>query len=256
MLLLLAIQSYFLHAQSDFAFSGGSRPPVVNTRPGSVPAPRAPTPDSGSGNGVLYIGDSYNMNDGIGVAVSNYLKSSNPGQPFQRIAVCGSSPAHWVRGGHSSTCAGHNYDCDGALCSGPRTTRPIDQLMQSKPKLVVIGLGANQLNPAGQYNLSDARKMAQSVAASGSQCVWIGPPQVGLKVTSDASLTKFIRELEDAVKPCKFIHSETKATRNYFNGGLHPTSPGYKAWSEKVIADLQILRPTQQASLDTGTAAR
>lgn len=207
--------------------------------------------------GVLYIGDSYNGPAGLGPFVGAFLRSSVQGS-FRSVSSCGSSPVHWVSSDYLTKCG--YFECYGARCRSSETGRTpkLDSLLKAKPSLTVVGLGANMLNPAGRYDLSEAKSMAAKIAATGSRCIWFGPPQVAAKVTHPSNLERFVRDLSEAVKPCQFLRSDNKVARSQMsNDGLHPSQSGYKVWADRLIADMRaILRPNPRAAPHDVPASR
>jgi len=169
---------------------------VKNSPPSSLPT-------------VLFIGDSHTVGT-FGIKEDALLRSL-PSLRVETYAVCGSSPHNWFQ----STRMGCGYffknargvEQHGIEIETPQLTRLLDK---HHPKFTLVALGANMFGGPDYWIKSSAVEMAQTIVSSGSQCIWIAPPQ--RRGNPEPESSRLFNEINAAVSPyCAVIDSRKYA---------------------------------------------
>ncbi len=108
---------------------------------------------------------------------------------------------------------------------GPR----LDRWLARRPSLVVVTLGANEVDiPVPEMHAAAVATIARKIAAAGATCVWTTPPLW----RPDTGILKVIREHS---APCLYFDSDavmgelSPAERG--PDGIHPNARGGVRWS-------------------------
>jgi lysophospholipase L1-like esterase len=174
----------------------------VGSREKSVPstAPATPAPSSGW---VLHVGDSF-----VDASFQQNLR------PHFRTAG-----AAYVTEGITST-----YTTTWA------TEPELDRWLSARPALVIVTLGANEVDiSAPEDHVKAIERLVHKIAASGASCVWTAPPLWKRD-------TGIVQIIHDHCSPCLFFDSDAVL------GGLvgaerqgdriHPNARGGARWAE------------------------
>ena len=129
---------------------------------------------------VLVIGDSHATST-FGKALDLLLRTL-PDTEVTTIGSCGVTPSAYLEG-KASNCGNLQIaksEPDWIVRASAGNTPKIQTLLDTwDPTLTIVELGANQIhraykNPEGAAN--EARMLAEAIRASGSKCLWVGPP--------------------------------------------------------------------------------
>ena len=157
-------------------------------------------PDSRKGTSVIHIGDSF---------TEAHFEQNLRG----RFASVGAR--YWVEAKTPSYTPTWAY--------GDR----LDRLMWSKPELVLITLGANEVDMPNPPQHADAvRALAKKASRFGS-CVWITPP-LWKKDTG------FMAVIRDNCAPCLYFDSDAHVTvtkEERTSDHIHPNEEGGAKWA-------------------------
>jgi hypothetical protein len=213
---------------------------------------------------IMFVGDSQGLGF-FGAQLYRSLATERDAKADRVLKVwalwtCGSDVASWDRGATTycgiRTCNGAG-DC--ARDHGPfdrpgrvRYAALSRYLGLVRPRVTIVSLGTNMLTSRGfefrgYYGayLAEAAKLAGQIQASGSACIWIGPPQTALKTRPLAEYEQFDVDFGRAVtgKGCRYIDSDKLSDRAYvLKGdpeGIHYQGTGEKAWEAKVWQQLE-----------------
>jgi hypothetical protein len=158
-----------------------------------------------AGDRVAFIGDSHSVGS-FGQEMDSLLRAR--GALVWTTAVCGSSPDWYFRDA-AIQCGFFFRNADGESERGTRgrpTPRLSAILDAAKPTVTVVALGANLINLTPEYARRTTRPMVEAIAASGSRCVWIGPPH-GRNKPED-KLTALYKALQETSEDlCLFVDS-------------------------------------------------
>jgi hypothetical protein len=192
---------------------------------------------------ILYIGDSISYGK-FGQTIDESLRGVSAHVLSE--ASCGSTPATWMttpgQAGHSyaKTVCGFWRKGDTEERSKEHLTPKIEEELSTEhPRVTVIQLGTNiaaSSNPAAQR--ATVRHMMQEIRASGSQCVWIGPPDANSTVVTREKLgvTNEMIRSEALSAGCTFI--DTLSFTRFPPGpgdGIHPSPHLAEQWADDVI---------------------
>ena len=201
---------------------------------------------SGRFEKVLFIGDSHSYG-AFGKSMDSYLRTLS--SDVTSISSCGSSPSNWMRtqAEYQKTVCGY-WRKDGAgkeiRVKDHNITPFPEELKNIKPDLTVIALGTNILaSPANiQREKAAAEKMLSQVAQSGSQCVWVGPPDAD-KQPFKKNLSAGVSELRILAEKYNCLFVDSSQMTKYKEGtsdGIHYGNSEAKAWGERVTAELKL----------------
>lgn len=220
---------------------------------------------------IAFVGDSESLGY-FGDGLYRAMTSERDPKTGRKLTVwsywtCGSDVQDWVSGGRTY-CGTRSCNRDGQCArdhgggNKPGRVRYAalrDYLAEVKPRLTVVSLGSNMLswgprdfNGGYQTYLANAARLVGEIAARGSACVWIGPPQVSDKTKPVSTYEKFVADVGKAVraKGCAFIDSNPLSDRRFIepgdSEGIHYKPTGEKNWQAKVW---QQLRPLLTARL-------
>lgn len=220
---------------------------------------------------VMYVGDSESLGyfgDNLyrALAAERDPKSSRPLRVWT-LWTCGSDVTSWASGATSfcgiRTCNGAG-DCarDHGPNDGPAPVRywALNKYLAAvRPRVTIISLGTNLLttrdfDKPGFYDfyLKTVARLAGQVKASGSGCIWIGPPQAALFARPAKDYEKLVADMSRAAQheDCVFIDSNPLSDRAYLlkrdPEGTHYEPAGERAWEAKVWV---LLEPALKARL-------
>jgi lysophospholipase L1-like esterase len=168
-----------------------------------APAPSAAPPSAPEGAWVLHIGDSF---------TDAWLKQ-NLGP---RVRATGS---HYVVDSETAT-----YTTTWAF------DRELDRLLARRPSLVIVTLGANEVDmPVPGQHARAVEQLVRRIHASGASCVWMTPPLWKPD-------TGILQVIHDHCAPCLYFDSDAVLgglTRDEREpDGIHPNKRGGKRWAD------------------------
>lgn len=118
-------------------------------------------------------------------------------------------------------------------------------LEKQKPKVTIVALGTNMIKGKRDQTESETRSLILKIKESGSQCIWIGPPQAAVFFSPQAKFNEFVEKLEAVVESegCRFISSVDKTSRENLNDsmGLHYGCKDAETWAKKTVPVLKQL---------------
>ncbi|XGC82299.1 SGNH/GDSL hydrolase family protein [Bdellovibrio bacteriovorus] len=197
---------------------------------------------------VLLLGDSHAYGKYGEVLDAHFRKGANDVTSF---ASCGSSPSTWM----TSTANFKTTNCgfwqknsmDREIRVKSHKLPSFDQEVQKlKPQLTVITLGTNILGNTG--NISSEKKhiesMMKSIRAQGSECVWVGPPDLA-KDPFKKNLNLGIETLKTLAEENKCHLIDSTSITKYPSGksdGIHYGPKDSAAWGKAVIEKIKGLK--------------
>ncbi len=215
---------------------------------------------------IVFIGDSESLGYFGAQLYRSLTGETDPksGKPLKvwSFWTCGSDAAGWISGGVSycgiRTC---NAAGDCARDHGPldrpgrvRYASLRSYLARIHPRVTILSLGSNMISlRAGEFHgyygtyLAQVGRLVRDVAAGGSQCLWIGPPQASLKTKPLADYERFVADLGKAARGagCAYVDSNPLSDRKYVlhsdSEGIHYQGAGEIAWETRVWAQLRPL---------------
>jgi hypothetical protein len=124
---------------------------------------------------LLLIGDSHTVAS-FGRKLDTLLRTV-PDSRVASYASCGSTPYSWFSG-WVTPCGYRERGEDGKVITSPTSPTPLiaELLKKHQPDVTLIALGANLFNTPFETSAKVTDDLVQTVAASGSKCIWIGPP--------------------------------------------------------------------------------
>ena len=213
---------------------------------------------------IVFVGDSESLGYFGAQLYRSLTTEPDPktGKPLKvwSFWTCGSDAADWIGGGVSycgiRTCNGAG-DC--ARDHGPldrpgkvRYAALRSYLARIHPRVTILSLGSNMISlRGGEYRgyystyLAQVGRLARDIAAGGSQCIWIGPPQPSLKTKSQAEYERLVSDMGNAAHGagCAYVDSNPLSDRKYVlhsdSEGIHYQGAGEKDWETKVWAQLR-----------------
>jgi hypothetical protein len=217
-------------------FPAPARPNITDT-PVSITSETPQTtakPATSTGTDVLYIGDSHSVGC-FGTTLDNSLRALTPSGAKSPLRVssystCGSSTRSWLKGSNRTSCGFRACGPSQTKCGASSSTKGSAPILSSllgseKPRLTVVALGANDLQK--NYSLESAKaevaSLIKQIHASGSQCLWVGPPQEGTAFVSLAKYNAFVSALSATVEAegCKFVDSSKYSDRSKITDPMH-----------------------------------
>ncbi|MCC7443142.1 MAG: SGNH/GDSL hydrolase family protein [Bdellovibrionales bacterium] len=157
---------------------------------------------------ILHIGDSHTVGT-YGETIDVLLRSI-PGARVKTVGSCGISPNGFLDG-LTTSCGLKVYGLDQLEVSSNNVKTPkIDDLLSEvRPTLVVIELGANQINTAtSQPNVQRefVDRLVSKIVATGASCLWVGPPHGRNK--PEPKYSNLVRLLQEGIDGrCAFLDS-------------------------------------------------
>jgi hypothetical protein len=209
---------------------------------------------------ILYIGDSHStgcFGRTLDLSLRTLKTKENSQSPEKSVAVltqasCGSASSHWMKSnGHVTRCGALTCDASGTCESRNSKTDSIGVLLEKeKPKVTVVALGTNMIKGKRDQTESETRSLIMKIKESGSQCIWIGPPQAALFFSPETKFNEFVEKLETVVESegCRFVSSSDKTARENLNDsmGLHYGCKDAERWAKKTFP---VLKPLVEAAL-------
>ncbi|HEX4301977.1 MAG TPA: hypothetical protein VHZ78_04250 [Rhizomicrobium sp.] len=221
---------------------------------------------------VLFFGDSQNLGY-FGAQLYRSISAETDPKTGRALGVwgywvCGSDVDDWLTGSKTY--------CGMRVCAPPADRCIEDYGPQDHaddvrypaitayaarvhPRVTLIVLGSNLLTwKMGEFRgaydsyMASAGRMADAIAKGGSQCIWIGPPQIALHAKPIEVYERYVADLRRAVTAhgCAFIDSNPLSDRKFLlrsdPEGIHYDGTGERAWEHGVWA---ALRPLLQARL-------
>jgi len=161
---------------------------------------------------VLFIGDSHSV--GTFGKTLDTLFRSNPNRKMMTVASCGVSPNAFLQG-LSTKCGFLSLDLNWNETKKTKSKTPLmDDLSELvKPDLTVVALGANLINWATskpEFSARQTRELAQKISASGSKCLWVGPPN-GRNKPIDKLTTLYEMLMRETKDYCMFFDSRPES---------------------------------------------
>jgi hypothetical protein len=163
-----------------------------------------PTPPSSAGRGwVLHIGDSF--------VHASFWQNLRPlfkgvGDEYVVEATTATYTTTWA------------------------TDAKLDRLLWRRPALVLVTLGANEVDmPVPDEHARAVEAIAKKIAAAGASCVWITPPMWKAE-------TGILQVIHDHCAPCLFFDSDavlgglTPEERQ--RDRIHPNDRGGRRWAQ------------------------
>lgn len=205
---------------------------------------------------ILYIGDSHSTGC-FGKEIDAALRTLKTGPQSVSVvsqASCGSASSHWLKSnGHVTNCGTRICDSAGKCDDSQSRTDSIGLLLaKENPKVTVVALGTNMIKGKRDYVETETRSLISKIKESGSECIWIGPPQAALFFTPIPKFNDFLESLEKLVEEegCRFISSADKTSRENLKDsmGLHYGCKDADTWGKKVSP---ALKPLVEAALQS-----
>lgn len=197
---------------------------------------------------VLLLGDSHAYGK-YGEVLDAHFRTS--AKQVTSYSSCGSSPSTWT----TTTANFKSTNCGfWKKSAADRETRVKSHKLPSfnselrnlRPQLTVITLGTNILASPG--NISSEKKhiesMMKAIRAQGSECVWVGPPDLA-KAPFSKNLQSGVETIKALAEKnqCHFIDS-TKLTQ-YPSGksdGIHYGPNDSAKWGQAVVEKIKGLK--------------
>lgn len=202
---------------------------------------------SGMAINTLFVGDSHSYGQ-FGGEIDTYLRSVS--KNVVSVASCGSSPSTWMVKEErlsATNCGYWRKDIKGKEIR-VKEHKAASFLKESKdlnPDLTVIALGTNILGSAAgiKSELKFVEKMVSTVKANNSQCIWIGPPNLG-KDPWKSNVVLGMEQIKAVTEKagCAFVDS-SKLTKYPSSGGdgIHYGPKDSKQWGVKVVEEIKKL---------------
>jgi len=189
---------------------------------------------------VLFVGDSHSYGN-FGKVLDKYLRTRAP--KVLSISSCGSSPSTWTtdKGNFKTTNCGYwrRQSVDKEIRVKSHQMNSFSEEFDTlKPDVTVISLGTNILASEGniQREKVHIEKMIQHARKGGSQCVWIGPPDLA-RDPFKKNLLKGIAEIKTIVEKNDCIYIDSARLTKYPQGnsdGIHYGPQDATKWGEAV----------------------
>jgi hypothetical protein len=211
--------------------------------------------------GVLILGDSNSEGPFGGTLYDSLRAMRDPktGTPLKVsiFAKCGAGANDWTSREYAK------IDCGAWRCDDDRelhdcrhfmggTIPPLARLyddLGAERRVTLVVLGLNMIIGHREQKLRDAQVLIDAIAANGSACIWIGPPQPGDLFVDPEVYESFVADLRRTVTRagCRYIGSDDKTDRR--NLGRHTKDDHYSredaiVWARKVLAELA--RPVER----------
>ncbi|UOF02202.1 SGNH/GDSL hydrolase family protein [Bdellovibrio reynosensis] len=203
---------------------------------------------------VLLLGDSHAYGKYGEVLDAHFRKNAKQVTSF---SSCGSSPSTWMTtsANFKSTNCGfwQKSSADREIRVKSHKLPSFDQEIQKlQPQVTVITLGTNILGSTG--NISSEKKhvetMMKSIRAQGSECVWVGPPDLS-KDPFKKNLPLGIESLKSLAKENKCHFIDSTAITKYPAGksdGVHYGPKDSAAWGKAVVKKIEGLKLSPPSS--------
>lgn len=212
---------------------------------------------------ILYIGDSHStgcFGRELDATLRTIKKSDAADKPAAVVtqASCGTASSHWLKAsGHVTRCGALVCDEAGTCDSRNGKTDSIGTLLEKeKPKVTVVALGTNMVKGKRDQTVAETRSLILKIKESGSQCIWIGPPQAALFFSPLTKFNEFVEKLEAVVESegCRFVSSSDKTSRENLNDsmGLHYSCKDAQNWGKKIAP---VLKPLVETALSQDAPA-
>lgn len=177
------------------------------------------SPERPDAKRVLVLGDSH-ATTSFGRALDLLLRSLDDVE-VTTIGGCGVSPDAFVVGGEAR-CGFLRIEHDAStpdwvvVAKKKSPTPRVDELLsRARPDLTIVELGANQIHTAWvdpARAKADVVALADAVRASGSACLWVGPPTGHARVKPHERIDRVYTVLEEALAGrCTLLDSRPSA---------------------------------------------
>lgn len=196
---------------------------------------------------VLFIGDSHSAGC-FGTDLDQKLRTlpgvNNTKMKVISSATCGSRVSSWLKEkGHKTDCGYRYCNADGKCqLKTHGESDSLETLLENKPQVTIIALGTNMLKSPPRDAMNDVTKALDKIKASGSLCIWVGPPQASTSFISKQKYEEFVQRLDSTVSQsgCLFVSSSNKTARENINDpqGIHYGCNDSKQWADKAFKQL------------------
>jgi len=203
---------------------------------------------------VLFIGDSISYGK-FGEVIDSAMRKIS--EKVVSEASCGSAPATWVtmpgQPGHvyEKTVCGfwkkeQSEDLPGDRSKEHYTPKVEEEIQRIHPRITIVQLGTNIAaadDPESQ--LPPTRQLMHEIRASGSRCIWIGPPDAdSLIVTREKlKITDEMLKTEALAQGCFYV--DTLSFTSFPPGpgdGIHPSPELSEQWANEVLERIRLVR--------------
>ena len=159
---------------------------------------------------ILSIGDSHSVGE-FGIALDRQLRDHDSTRELSSYASCSSKVSSWYSGfrthcGWRRTVTTRNQAARTAHGLLGRTPRFTNLLRRKSPDVTLVALGANSLKASDPANRDSMVRIITDIQASGSECIWIGPPREPGR--NEQALTNYYRLLHETIgNDCRIFDS-------------------------------------------------
>jgi hypothetical protein len=191
---------------------------------------------------VLFIGDSHSYGK-MGIEIEKNL--SEVASRVVMESSCGSTPSTWLgKTGYEKTVCGF-WLKDGKLetrSNKHKTPKISDELERINPQFTIIELGTNIAAAARPENHAGSIKaVLEAIKASGSQCIWIGPPDAHSKIVTNDKLQRTNELLKKLTAEFSCHYIDSLAITQFPSDskeGIHYPPKLSKEWGEKLSVEI------------------
>ncbi len=187
---------------------------------------------------ILLIGDSHS-NGLFGSTMEKNLKTISSRVIIQ--SSCGSSASTWLgKSGNEKTVCGF-WKKDGkdefrsASFKNPKLS---EELVVYKPDLTIVQLGTNMAAmDKPERAQSSIEEVLKLIKDSGSDCLWIGPPDANSKVVTKEKLKIMNALLMESTKKFQCHYIDSLKITQFKKGdamGVHFLKADYEKWANDV----------------------
>jgi hypothetical protein len=191
---------------------------------------------------VLFIGDSHSYGK-MGIEIEKNL--SEVASRVVMESSCGSTPSTWMgKTGYEKTVCGF-WLKDGKIetrSNKHKTPKISDELERINPQFTIIELGTNIAAAARPENHAGSIKaLLEAIKASGSQCIWIGPPDAHSKIVTNDKLQRTNELLKKITAEFSCHYIDSLAITQFPSDskeGIHYPPKLSKEWGEKLSVEI------------------
>jgi hypothetical protein len=214
--------------------------------PGSAPA--------SSEGPILFIGDSISYGK-FGEVIDSAMRKISENVVSE--ASCGSTPATWVtmpgQPGHvyKKTVCGfwkkeQSEDLPGDRSKEHYTPKIEEEIQRIHPRITIVQLGTNiAAADDPERQITTIRQLMHEIKASGSSCIWIGPPDADSRIVTRDKLkiTDEMLMAEAHAQGCFYV--DTLSFTSFPPGpgdGIHPSPKLSEQWADEVLERIRLIR--------------
>lgn len=190
---------------------------------------------------ILYVGDSHSYGK-LGTTIEKNLSTISDHVIME--ASCGATPSTWLGNNkfEKTVCGFWKKDGKEEVRSiEHQTPKFADELAKYRPDVTIVQLGTNIAVNAPKNATKSIVAMMNAIAAEGSKCIWIGPPDANSKVVTRERLKETNALLSELAKSnkCDYIDSLKLTSFPEKNKeGIHYPPSLSAEWGEKVSIGL------------------